>query len=106
MSRVLLMAAAVLLVTACAPAERSAEGIVTAIDTLGLSQVQGFTLRTEDGRSLHLTISDGTDLGAGGFPPDHLREHMATASGVAVVYRTEGDTLVAIQLTDAAGQSP
>ena len=90
-----------LALTACSGGEQDAAGLVTDIDTLGLGQVQAFTLRTQDGASLVFDVSGGTDLGAGGFPADHLREHMATASGVAVAYRTDGDRLIAVRLTDA-----
>ncbi len=55
----------------------------------------------EDGASLAFTFEGGTDLAAGGFPPDHLREHMASATGVAVAYHTEGDARVAVRLSDA-----
>ena len=101
MRGVALLAVAAIALGACASAEQSAAGLVTDIDTLGLSQVQGFTLRTEDGTSLEFAIEGGTDLSAGGFPPDHLREHMANASGVAVAYRTDGDERIVVRLTDA-----
>ena len=101
MRGVALLAVAAIAIGACSPAEQSAAGLVTDIDTLGLGQVQGFTLRTEDGTSLEFTIEGGTDLSAGGFPPDHLHEHMATASGVAVAYRTDGDERIVVRLTDA-----
>ena len=87
---------------ACSSTEASTAGLVTDIETLGIGRVEAFTLRTEDGTSLTFEVTYGTDLDAGGFPADHLREHMATASGVAVAYRREGNTLVAIRLSDAA----
>ena len=92
---------AVLALAACASTEASAAGLVTDIDTLGLGRVQAFTLRTEDGSSLTFDVTEGTDLDVGGFPADHLREHMATGSGVAVAYRMDGDRLVAVRLSDA-----
>jgi hypothetical protein len=101
MRRALGLAALVLAVAACAGGDQTTAGLVTDIETLGLGQVQGFTLRTEDGASLAFTFEGGTDLAAGGFPPDHLREHMASATGVAVAYRTEGDARVAVRLSDA-----
>jgi hypothetical protein len=97
----LLLLVAGLALAACSPAEQSVAGIVTGIDTLGLGEVRGFTLRAEDGTSLEFTIDGGTDLAAGGFPPDHLREHMTTATPVSVTYHTEGDARVAVRLTDA-----
>lgn len=92
---------ALLALAGCSPAEATAAGLVTEIETLGLGQVQTFTLRTEDGTSLTFDVTEGTDLGNGGFPADHLREHMATGAGVAVAFREDGDTLVAVRLTDA-----
>ena len=86
---------------ACAAGQQDAAGIVTDIDTLGLGRVQAFTLRTQDGASLVFDVSAGTDLGQGGFPADHLREHMATGAGVAVAYRTDGDRRIARKLSDA-----
>ena len=97
----MLVALAVGAIAACGSPDGSAAGLVTDIDTLGLGRVQAFTLRTDDGASLRFTVRDGPDLSSGGFPADHLREHMATGSGVAVAYRTDGDALVVLRLTDA-----
>jgi hypothetical protein len=94
--------ATTLVVLACSPSEQTAAGIVTAIDTLGLGQVQGFTLRTQDGESLGFTLHGPVALDGDAFPPDHLREHMATAEAIAVAYRTEGDARVVVRLTDAS----
>jgi hypothetical protein len=86
---------------ACGSSEQSAAGIVTDIDTLGVGRVQGFTLRTQDGTELAFAIEGGTDLAGGGWPPDHLQEHRATATGVAVVYRMDGERRVVTRLDDA-----
>jgi hypothetical protein len=96
-----LVALTVAAIAGCGSADGSAAGLVTDIDTLGLGRVQAFTLRTDDGTSLRFTVRDGPDLSSGGLPADHLREHMATGSGVAVAYRADGDTLVVLRLTDA-----
>ena len=101
MRRALLLLVAALALAACSPAEQSVTGIVTGIDTLGIGEVRGFTLRAQDGSSLEFVIDGGTDLAAGGFPPDHLREHMTTATPVSVAYHTEGDARIAVRLTDA-----
>lgn len=41
------------------------------------------------------------DVSSGAFPANHLREHMATASAVAVAYTDQGGELVAVRLVDA-----
>lgn len=40
-------------------------------------------------------------LAGGGFPANHLREHMATVSPVAVDYVEQDGDFLAIRLTDA-----
>jgi hypothetical protein len=97
----LLAGAALLALAACSATPEEVAGLVTDIETQGVGQVQAFTLRTEDGRELRFVIDGGTDLGAGGFPADHLREHMTTVTGVEVAYRTEGEQRIATKLTDA-----
>lgn len=96
------MVAMVIVVTACDDGTQRASGLVTHIDTLGLGRVQGFTLRTPDGAVLEFVFEGGTDLSAGGWPPDHLQEHLAMAEGVAVEYRLVDGRRVAIRLGDAA----
>ena len=87
---------------ACGSGSQSAAGIVTDIDTLGLGRVQSFSLRTPAGETLDFDVTGGTDsLSTGGFPPDHLWEHLATGVGVAVAYRSEGDRRIALRLDDA-----
>jgi hypothetical protein len=90
-----------LLAVGCAGGEESVAGIVTDVDTLGLGRVQGFTLLTPDGTALDFEFSGGTDLSSGGFPPDHLFEHLATGVGVAVAYRTEDGRRIPVRLADA-----
>jgi hypothetical protein len=82
-----------------APQGEQAVGIVTAIDSSGLTAVHGFTLRTQDGTDFDFTI--GTLENGAEFPPGHLAEHQALGSPVRVWYRTDGDTRVAFRLEDA-----
>jgi hypothetical protein len=73
-------------------------GVVVAVDSGGLTDVRGFTLRTTDGQLLSFGLADlqnGVE-----FPPGHLAEHQLTASPVRVWYR-EGDPPQAIRLEDA-----
>ena len=74
-------------------------GVIVGVDSAGLDQVKGFTLRTTDQRSLVFMIGD-LENGAE-FPPGHLVEHQATAQPVRVWYRTEGSEKVAVRLEDA-----
>ena len=82
-----------------APQGEEAVGIVSSIDSEGLTNVRGFTLLMPDGRELQFAI--GTLENGAEFPPGHLAEHQAVASPIRVWYRTEGDALVAFRLEDA-----
>lgn len=93
--------ASALALASCSGPDRSASGIVTGIETLGLGRVQSFRLRTQAGDSLEFTIDGPVALDGAAFPPDHLRAHMATAEGITVAYRTDGDVRVVVRLTDA-----
>ena len=82
-----------------APQGEDAVGIVSSIDSEGLTNVRGFTLLTPDGRELEFAV--GTLENGAEFPPGHLAEHQALASPIRVWYRTDGDALVAFRLEDA-----
>jgi hypothetical protein len=99
---VVAVAAAVFGGTARDPAAPQGEqvvGIVSSIDSEGLTNVRGFTLLTPDGRELEFAI--GTLDNGAQFPPGHLAEHQALASPIRVWYRTEDGALVAFRLEDA-----
>ena len=94
------VAAAVFGGTAGNPAQgEQAVGIVSSIDSGGLTNVRGFTLLTPDGRELEFTIR--TLENGAQFPPGHLAEHQSLGSPIRVWYRTDGDTKVAFRLEDA-----
>ena len=84
----------------CGPATQSAAGIVVAVDQVSLTDVRSFTLRTETGDTLTFRVG-ALDLSSGAFPANHLREHMATASAVAVAYTEADGERIAIRLVDA-----
>lgn len=84
----------------CGPATKSAAGIVVSVDQASLTDIRSFTLRTETGEMLSFRIG-ALDLSSGAFPANHLREHMATASAVAVAYTDEGAEHIAVRLVDA-----
>ena len=75
-------------------------GVVVAVDSRGLGDVRGFTLRVPGGELLEFdlrALENGAD-----FPPGHLAEHQATAAPVRVTYRMDGATRSAIRIEDAA----
>ena len=60
------------------------DGVVIQVDSAGLAAVSGFTLRTDDGRTLSFGLRDlrnGTR-----FPAGHLAEHLATSQRIRVWY--------------------
>ena len=88
-----------------APRERETEtGIVIAVDSAGLTNVRGFSIRTNEGRTLAFRI--GVLENGAKFPPGHLLEHAATGVKVVVTYRPENGELVAIRIEDAPGAAP
>ena len=81
------------------PDAESIVGVIVGVQAQGLTDVQGFTLRTTGEAEVAFTI--GTLENGAAFPPGHLVEHQATARPVRVWYRTEGGAKVAIRLEDA-----
>jgi hypothetical protein len=79
---------------------QSMVGVVVGVDAAGLTDVRGFTLRTNDGTTVVFKIGN-LENGAE-FPPGHLVEHQATAQPVRVWFRTEGGARVAVRIEDAA----
>ncbi len=83
-----------------APSDTTAvTGVVVAVDTAGLGDELGFTLRREGGELLDFDLR--ALEGATEFPPGHLAEHQATAQPVRVLYRDEGSIRLAIRIEDA-----
>jgi hypothetical protein len=74
-------------------------GVIVAVDSAGLTNVRGFTLRANGDTDLPFVL-DQLENGAE-FPPGHLVEHQAAASPIRVWYRTEGGVNHAIRLEDA-----
>ena len=75
------------------------EGVVIAVDSAGLGQVSGFTVRAADGFAYVLTL--GTLENATEFSPSHLAEHMASSERVRAYYRLEAGTPIVYRLEDA-----
>ena len=82
------------------PDAPTVDGVVLKVDSTGLASVSGFTLRSDDGRTLLFTLAglrNGTV-----FPPGHLAEHQATSSRIRVSYADAGTgTLDALWIEDA-----
>jgi hypothetical protein len=79
--------------------ESPVAGIVIKVDSQGLDDVRGFTLRSSAGDQLEFKI--GQLENGDEFPPGHLTEHMAAASPVLVFFRMENGELVAFRIEDA-----
>ena len=64
-----------------------------------LSDVQGFSIRTGDGRTVDFRM--GHIENAASFPPGHLAEHKVSLVPVRVTYVEQDGSLVALRLEDA-----
>ena len=85
-----------------APPASPVDGVVVAVDSAGLGQIRGFTLRaTQAGVAFDFKL--GPLENAAGFSPSHLSEHMATSEPVRVWYRMEDAVPVVYRLEDAPG---
>lgn len=85
-----------------APATQTVRGVLLEVVSPSISQVQRFTLRTDDGRELTFFPASGFNAGAAhAMSPGHMRQHMAVAEPVRVTYRDDEGTLVALSATDA-----
>lgn len=83
------------------PRAVSVEGVIVAVDSAGLADVRGFTLRRVGGETIEFRLGELEN--ANEFPPGHLAEHQATAEPVRVFYRSEGGERFAVRLEDAGG---
>jgi len=81
------------------PGRQVETGIVVAVRATSLTSVQGFSIRTADGRTLDFRV--GQLENAATFPPGHLAEHKVTLVPVRVTYVEEGGEAVAVRLQDA-----
>ena len=81
------------------PGRRVETGIVVAVQATSLTNVQGFSIRTQDGRTVDFRV--GTIDDAARFPPEHLAVHKVSLIPVQVTYVEESGALVAVHLEDA-----
>ena len=82
------------------PAARTEIGVVVFVDSVSLTDVRRFAIRTSDGRIVFFAV--GRLENGAQFPPGHLGEHEATASPIRVTYRDDNGEHVAVRLEDAA----
>lgn len=75
-------------------------GVVVAVDSGGLTDVRGFTLRTADGRTVEFRV--GRLENAVQFPPAHLGVHLQDGFPVRVTYElsADGAERIAVRLED------
>jgi hypothetical protein len=81
------------------PGRRVETGIVVAVEASSLSDVQGFSIRTADGRTVDFRV--GTIENPTQFPPGHLAEHKVSLVPIRVTFVQESGGPVAIRLEDA-----
>jgi hypothetical protein len=81
------------------PGRKVETGIVVAVEATSLSNVQGFSIRTSDGRTVDFRM--GQIENATAFPPGHLAEHKVSLVPVRVTYVDEDGGPVAVRLEDA-----
>lgn len=96
----LVVAVAVALGGALGSGRQTVTGWVVGVESRSLTDVAGFTLRTQDGRVLEFRVGP-LELDRGGFPAGHLREHLALSQPVVVAWRDEGGQRIAVRLEDA-----
>ena len=70
-----------------------------AVDSRSLTDVDAFTIRTAEGRTIDFAV--GVLENRAEFPPGHLVEHIASGEPVVVTYRDEGGSPTAIRIVDA-----
>ena len=97
-----MLATIALLPGACGDALQQETGVVIDIESAALGQVDSFTLRTPDGRTIDFSTVD-TRFDQAGFPPQHLQEHRALAEPVRVTYQVLDGVNHVVRLEDADG---
>jgi hypothetical protein len=81
------------------PGRRVETGIVVGVEATSLTSVQGFSIRTTDGRTVDFRV--GSLENGAAFPPGHLTEHKVSLTPIRVTYVDTGGAHVAVMLEDA-----
>jgi hypothetical protein len=74
-------------------------GIVVAVQATSLSDVQGFSIRTADGRTVDFRVTTLENVAT--FAPGHLAEHRVSLAPVRVTYVREAGANRAVRIEDA-----
>ena len=85
------------------PLRQTEVGVVIDLDSSSLTDVEGFTIRTPDGRTVVFRIGElenGVE-----FPPAHLGVHMADAYPVLVTFVEQDGERVVVRLDDGPAPS-
>lgn len=107
-ARIVLLIAAVAAVVAVAfgaatilggPGRQVEAGIVVAVQGTSLTSVEGFSIRTADGRTVAFRITSLEN--AATFPPGHLAEHKVSLATVRVTWVEDGGAKRAVRIEDA-----
>jgi len=85
------------------PGRQVETGIVVAVQATSLSSVQGFSIRTGDGRTVDFRIVSLEN--ASTFPPGHLAEHKVSLVPVRVTYVDRSGGHEAVRIEDAPGNA-
>lgn len=83
------------------PGRQVETGIVVAVQATSLTDIQGFSIRTPDGRTIDFRIRAGALETESSFPPGHLAEHRATLEPVRVTYVRASGANQAVRIEDA-----
>ncbi|MBA2718478.1 MAG: hypothetical protein H0U52_04415 [Chloroflexi bacterium] len=81
------------------PSREVATGIVVAVQATSLTAVEGFSIRTGDGRTLDFRITSLENAAA--FPPGHLSVHKVSLVPVQVTFVDDGGSHRAVRIEDA-----
>lgn len=81
------------------PGRRVETGVVVAVQATSLTNVEGFSIRTQDGRTVDFRV--GTIENATTFPPGHLAEHKVSLVPIRVTYVERDGAREAVRIEDA-----
>jgi len=81
-------------------------GVIIDVQASSLTQLDSFTLRSNDGETLEFRIDpDAAFDPQEGLFPSHLRTHALAAEQVRVFYREEGGELLAFRIEHAGSRT-
>ena len=93
--------ALVLIVSCGGDSDPSVTGVIIDVQSPSLTEVDAFTVRDDGGEEFVFGVApEAAPDPREGFTPQHLRSHSVLGQRVKIVYRTEGETLVALRIED------